>query len=179
MCLSLSKIWRLCGARECSKVIVSNTSPIINLACIGRLDWLPALYGEIIIPPAVFYEIAVAAPNAPGASEVRAASWIRQHPVGNSALVASLRLTLDPGEAEAIACAMELKAELLLIDERRGRLAAQRLGISVIGLVGVLLLARKRGLTTSIRPHLDDLRRLAGFWISDILYYRVLQEIGE
>jgi predicted nucleic acid-binding protein len=160
-------------------MIVSNTSQIINLACISRLDWLPMLYGEIVIPPAVFHEIAVAVPSAPSALEVRTAAWVRQHPVNNPPLVASLRLELDPGEAEAIALAMEEDAKLLLIDERRGRLVAQRLGLSVTGLIGVLLLARKRGLVDSIRPSLDDLRRVAGFWISDALYRRVLQESGE
>ena len=160
-------------------MIVSNTSPIINLACIGRLDWLPMLYGEIVIPPAVFHEITVAPPNSPGAVEVRTAAWIRQYPVNNPPLVASLLLELDPGEAEAIACALEVKAKLLLIDERRGRLVAHRLGLSVTGLMGVLLLARKRGLIDSIRPSLDDLRRVAGFWISDALYRRVIEEAGE
>lgn len=160
-------------------MIVSNTSPIINLACIGRLDLLPALFGEIVIPQAVFHEVAVAVPNAPGASEVRAAAWIRRHPVSNTALVASLRLELDPGEAEAIACALETNATLLLIDERRGRTVAQRLNLSTTGLLGVLLLAQKRGLVSAIRPCLDDLRHLAGFWLGDALYRRVIDEAGE
>jgi hypothetical protein len=88
-------------------MIVSNTSPIINLACIGRLQLLADLFGEIGIPPAVFHEITVAAPNAPGAADVRSASWIRQHPVANQPLVAALRLELDPGEAavqEVVEC---------------------------------------------------------------------------
>lgn len=161
-------------------MVVSNTSPIINLACIGRLDLLPTLFGEIVIPGAVFHEIAETGdPNAPGASDVRTAPWIRRHPVANRPLVTSLRLELDPGESEAIACAMETHAKLLLIDERRGRLVAQRLGLPIMGLVGVLLLARKRGLIASIRPALDDLRRMAGFWISDALYRHALREAGE
>jgi uncharacterized protein len=94
-------------------------------------------------------------------------------------LVASLRLELDPGEAEAIACALEGSATLLLIDERRGRRVAQQLGISVIGLVGVLLLAKRRGLVAQIRPLLDGLRQRAGFWMSEALYARVLQEAEE
>jgi len=160
-------------------MIVSNTSPIINLACIGRLDLLPALFGEIVIPQAVFHEVTVIAPNAPGAAEVRSATWIRQHPVANRALVAALRLELDPGESEAIACALETQATLLLIDERRGRKVAQRLNQPTTGLLGVLLLARKRGLLEAIRPSMDDLRRLAGFWISEALYRQVLREAGE
>lgn len=160
-------------------MIVSNTSPIINLACIGRLDLLPALFGEITIPEAVFHEIAVIQPGAPGASEVRAASWIRRHAVGNRPLVTSLRLELDSGEAEAIACAVETKARLLLIDERRGRAVAQRLELATTGLMGALLLARKRNLIESIRPLLDDLRHVAGFWIGDALYSKVLRDAGD
>ena len=159
-------------------MIVSNTSPIINLACIGRLDLLPALFGVITIPDAVFHEIAVANPDAPGASDVRTASWIRRYAVVNRPLVTSLRLELDPGEAEAIACVVEANAKLLLIDERRGRLVALRLGLATTGLMGLLLLARKKGLIESIRPLLDDLRRVAGFWIGDALYARVLAMLG-
>jgi predicted nucleic acid-binding protein len=160
-------------------MIVSNTSPIINLACIDRLDVLPALFGEIAIPDAVFHEIATAHPDAPGASDVRTAPWVRRRSVVNRPLVDSLRLELDPGEAEAIACAVEANAKLLLIDERRGRLVALRLGLATTGLMGVLLLARKKGLIESIRPLLDDLRRVAGFWIGDALYAQVLREAGE
>jgi predicted nucleic acid-binding protein len=160
-------------------VVVSNTSPILNLACIGRLDLLRALYGQLLIPPAVFHELVLADPDAPGAAEVRSGGWIAQHPVANQTLVAALRLELDAGEAEAIACALELKATLLLMDERRGRQIAQRMGLPVVGLLGALLLAQRRGLTPALRPLLDDLRSKAGFWMSDALYRRVLVETGE
>ena len=160
-------------------MIVCNTSPIINLACIGKLDLLRELYQEIVIPPAVFTEITVTVPDAPGAAEVKSADWIQKIPVVNPFLVASLRLELDPGEAEAIACAVENQAKLLLIDERRGRLTAQRLGIPVLGLLGILLLSKRRGLIPSIRPVMEDLRIQAGFWISDALFNHVLLESGE
>jgi len=160
-------------------MIVSNTSPIINLACIGRLDVLHALFGEMVIPDAVFYEITGVVPNAPGALDVRTAPWIRPYSVVNRPLVDSLRLELDPGEAEAIACAVEANAKLLLIDERRGRRVAQRLGLPITGLVGALLLARNRRLIASIRPLLDDLRQVAGFWISDALYYQAIHNADE
>lgn len=136
---------------------------------------MPALYGSITIPPAVFHETTAASPNAPGAADVRTATWIRRYAVTNRSLVESLRLELDPGEAEAIACALEGQARLLLIDERRGRQIAQQLGVTVIGLMGVLLLAKRRGLVSRIRPLLDGLRQHAGFWIGDALYARVLQ----
>ncbi len=160
-------------------MIVTNTSPIINLACIGQLDLLPALFGTLVIPPAVFHEITVAIPDAPGAAAIRMAPWIERKAIANPPLVATLRLELDPGEAEAIACALENQAELLLIDERRGRRTAERLGIPIIGLIGVLLIAKRQGLITQLRPHLDSLRNSAGFWIGKELYDRVLRDSGE
>lgn len=103
----------------------------------------PHIEFEAFYPPAVettyvcvFHEIATADPDAPGASDVRTAPWIRRRPVVNRPLVASLRLELDPGEAEAIACAVEANAKLLLIDERRGRLVALRLASATTGLMG-------------------------------------------
>ncbi len=81
-------------------MIVSNTSPIINLACIGQLDLLPALFGTLVIPPAVFHEIAVAIPDAPGAAARRMAPWIERKAIANPPLVATLRLELPlPGRA--------------------------------------------------------------------------------
>lgn len=160
-------------------MIVSNTSPIINLACIGQLDLLPALFGTLVIPPAVFREITVAIPDAPGAAAIRMAPWIERKAIANQPLVATLRLELDPGEAEAIACALENQAELLLIDERRGRRTADRLGIPIVGLIGVLLIAKRQGLIAQLRPHLDALRTTAGFWIGPALYDRVLRDSGE
>ncbi len=160
-------------------MVVSNTSPIINLACIGRLNLLPALYAQIAIPAAVFHEIAVIDPEAPGAAEIRRAPWVQTWSVANRPLVAALSLELDPGESEAIACALERQATLLLIDERRGRSVAQRLGVPVMGLLGVLLLAKQRGIIENIRPLLDALRHTAGFWITDALYARVMEEASE
>lgn len=160
-------------------MIVCNTSPIINLACIGKLDILRVLYREIAIPPAVYHEIAIAAPNAPGALEIRNADWIQQVLPTDTILVETLRLELDPGEAEAIACALDNKAQTLLIDERKGRFIAKNLGISVIGLLGILLLAKQRGHIPATRPLMNELRIKAGFWISDALYEHVLLESGE
>lgn len=90
-----------------------------------------------------------------------------------------LELELDPGEAAAIALAIELKADLLLLDERRGRTVASRFGLRFVGLLGVLIEAKQQGYLGAVKPILDDLITRAGFWVSQPLYERVLQAAGE
>jgi predicted nucleic acid-binding protein len=160
-------------------IVVSNTSPIINLACIGQLDLLRQIYGQITIPDAVFTEITVNGIGQPGAEDVPRLPWIVRHRVIQQPLIQVLRLELDAGEAETLAGALELKADLVLLDERRAREAAQRLGLRFIGLLGVLIEARRQQRLSQIRPLLDDLRQKAGFWITDALYQRVLAAAGE
>ena len=105
--------------------------------------------------------------------------WIIRHRVTQQPLVDVLRLELDAGEAEALACALELRADLILLDERRAREVAQRLGLRFIGLLGVLIEAQRQQRLPRIRPVLDDLRQKAGFWMTDALYQRVLAAAGE
>jgi predicted nucleic acid-binding protein len=160
-------------------IIVSNTSPIINLAMVSQLNLLEQLYLNINLAQAVYDEIVVAGAGKPGASEVQKASWLQVHQVANTPLVKALELELDIGEAETIALAVELKADLVLLDERRGRKVATRLGLNKIGILGMLFEAKNKGLLPSIKPVLDDLITKAGFWIRDQLYVHVLQAAGE
>jgi predicted nucleic acid-binding protein len=97
----------------------------------------------------------------------------------NRVLVTALQAELDEGEAEAIALAIQLKAHLLLLDERRGRAVASRLGLRFIGLLGVLVEAKQKGYISRVKPLLDHLIAKAGFWVSHQLYARVLREVGE
>ena len=159
--------------------VVSNSSVLINLARIGKLDLLHELYGELVIPEAVWQEVVIKGAGQPGTDEVKAATWIKKHVNTNKQLVHALRQDLDAGEAEAIAVASEVKAELLLMDERLGRETAHHLGLRYIGLIGVLIEARRRGLISAVKPHLDALRDMAGFRIRDELYLRVLRDEGE
>ncbi len=160
-------------------IVVCNTSPLIALAAVGQFDLLRAMYGEIIIPEAVFHEVVIAGAGEAGAREVGTATWIKRSAVRNTALVQALQLELDAGEAEAIALAMERSAGLLLLDERLGRRAAARLGLTVAGTLGVLIAAKDSGLLESMRPVLDALREQAGFWIGDDLHAAVLKATGE
>ncbi len=158
-------------------IVVSDTSLLANLALVGQIDLLRQLYGQVFIPPAVQVEIAAA--HTEQTDAIGKLSWIEGHAVANQLLVRSLQLELDQGEAEAIALASELKADILLIDERKGRAVAERLGLRFIGVLGVLVEAKHRQLIPSVRPILDNLVTKAGFWISQDLYTRVLQAVAE
>lgn len=159
--------------------IVSNSSPLINLARINKLDILRQLYGELLVPEAVWQEVVVKGAGQPGAKQVEAAAWIQRSQAANRALIQGLSQDLDAGEAESIALALEVRAQLLLMDERLGRETARHLGLRYIGLIGVLIEAKRRGLIDRIEPTLRALRVQAGFRISDELYERVLRDAGE
>jgi len=160
-------------------IVVSNTSPIMNLAAIGQLGILERLYGKVLIPEAVLQELSAVGSKQVDTSEIQGLLWIEKQDVSNRSLVDSLLLELGAGEAEAIVLAMEVKAALLLVDERRGRKVASRLGLKYIGLLGVLVEAKREGLIAELKPILDDLIVKAGFWVSSRLYNRFLKEVGE
>lgn len=160
-------------------IIVSNTSPIINLAAIGQLELLQSLYSTITIPQAVYHEIAVRGYKQAGATEIQTYYWFERDQVQGVALVKRLMQQLDAGEAEAIAPAIEMQADLLLLDERRGRTIAKQLGLAVTGLLGILLVAKQRGYLKAVRPILHELMSVAGFWIDEELYKRVLESAEE
>jgi uncharacterized protein len=114
----------------------------------------------------------------PGVKVLQTYPWIITQTVPDPLLVKVLQAELDPGEAEALALAVTLKADLLLIDERLGRKVATRLGLRFIGLLGILITAKHQNLITQLKPLLDDLITKAGFWVSPQLYARVLQAVG-
>lgn len=114
-----------------------------------------------------------------GRDEVAAADWIERHTVQNLALVTTLTRDLGRGEAESIPLALELDANLVLLDEKEGRRAAQRLGLYVVGIVGILLEAKSDGTVDEVRPHLDGLRQMARIYLSESLYQHTLAMAGE
>ncbi len=160
-------------------IIVSNSSPLINLAWVGKLGILQQLYTQIIIPQSVWNEIVVEGKGQPGSEEVKNSQWIQIQSASNHDLIQSLRQELDFGEAEAIALAIEKQAELLLMDERIGRETAIYFGIRAIGVIGILVEAKHKGLISEIRPILDLLQSVAGFYIKPALYNRIVNEQGE
>ena len=135
----------------------------------------------MVIPIAVADELRRGGQDDPRINEVLALDWVEVRQATNQSLVESLRSdrNLDRGEAEAIALALELKADELLIDERLGRREASRLGLSITGLLGILLVAKRQGLIQAIRPVMDALMNEAGFRVSHLLYAEVLGAAGE
>ena len=117
--------------------VVSDASPLVNLGRIGRLSLLQRLYGKLIITKAVWQEVVVDGAGQPGAVDVKRADWIKIQTVANKPLVQSFRQSLDAGEAEAIALALETDADLLLMDERLGREVAQYFGVRYTGLASL------------------------------------------
>lgn len=160
-------------------IVVSNTSPLTNLAAIGQFDLLKRLYTSLHIAHGVWDELNASGQHWPGRNDVAAANWIEQHRVENQALVTSLQRDLDRGEAESIALALELGADVILMDEREGRHAAQQMGLRVIGVVGILLDAKAQQFIDSLHPLLDALRQTAGFYLNESLYQHALALAGE
>lgn len=161
---------------------VSNTSPLTNLAVIGRLGLVRDQLGRVAVPEAVWREM-LALPHEAGRKALftaRDAGWLAVVPLGSPALAASLRLSgLDEGESEAIALAVESSSPLLLIDEKKGRAAARRLGVTVAGALAIIAAARKAGAITSARDLIDQLRTEAGFFISAEIEENTLHLAGE
>ncbi|NEO95106.1 MAG: DUF3368 domain-containing protein [Moorea sp. SIO3G5] len=160
-------------------IVVSNTSPITNLSAIQKIDILRQLYGVLIIPQAVYNEMVDLAYEVPGSKEVQTLSWIQTRQATNRSLVAELRLEIDAGESEAIALAIELNANRLLIDDYQARVIASRFGLKFTGILGVLLAAKKQGLIKAVKPIVDDLINQAGFRVSDRVYREIVQMADE
>jgi len=158
--------------------VVSNATPLIGLSILNRIELLKILFEEIYIPRTVFEELTINGANRPGGQELAeavSAGWVHVEDVLPSSVLTSLKTDLDDGEAEAIALALTLEAELLLIDERKGRAKARALGRNLTGTIGVLLLARAKGIEIDLQVELGQLRA-HGFRISEELLDRVLKE---
>ena len=140
---------------------------------------MPLLYRQVLIPSAVYGELTTSKRDLVPAIDLAAQLWLVVATPNNQRRVQELRANLDPGEAEAIALAIERGADLLLVDERRGRRIATAAGITVIGLLGVVIRAKRSGLIDFAKPVLDELIQTARFWIGPELYAEVLSELGE
>ncbi len=159
--------------------VVSDTSTVANLAVIGRLALLQWRYGKVRIPPKVAAELARLGHSAAHASIAAALTegWLVVE--SPPPTVKTPPLHLDPGEEEAIALALGIRADVLLMDEKRGREAARKMGLQVAGVLGELLHAKRVGHLPAVQPEIQRLRTEAGFFVDAALERFLLAQAGE
>lgn len=157
-------------------IVVSDTSVITNLVQIDQLTLLKDLFGSIVIPQKVYDELT----KVPKQIDlIERLNWIEVKQISDSSHFDNLLKTLDAGEAEAIVLAIELEADALLIDEKKGRKIAQEHGIIITGLLGILIIAKAENLISEVKPILDKLIFETGFRINPKLYQDILKKVDE
>lgn len=160
-------------------IVVSDTTPLIGLASIGKLDILRELFEEVYIPQAVYDETVTHGRTEGGAKhEVDNADWIHVAQVQGRLAVNVLLDEMDLGEVETIVLAGEMKADWVLMDEKKGRRKLAQLNIPKIGTVGVLLKARQIDLISNLKIEIERLQK-TGFSISQTVVDEVLRMAGE
>lgn len=157
-------------------IVVSDTSAITNLIQVDLLHLLNLVYGKIIIPRTVYTELCEIESQQ---KTIDSVGWIEVVLATDSELIKKLEFDLDTGESEAIALAIQCKADFLIIDELIGRRIASSFGIKVVGLVGTLLKAKENGFIPTVSPVLERLNVEAGFRISPELKNYVLRLANE
>lgn len=160
-------------------IVVSDTTPLIGLASINRLDLLKELFEEVYIPQAVFDEtVTFGRENSKAKQLVSNASWIHVVEVKDRLAVNVLLDEMDLGEVETIVLASEMNADWVLMDEKKGRRKLSQLNIPKIGTLGILLKAKELGLVSALRPEIEELQK-SGFSISPLLVEEILDAADE
>ena len=159
--------------------IVSNSSPLMALSVIGKLNLLQHKFGEILIPEAVWQETVIDGKYKKGTDDIQRADWIYVVPIQNEPLAKALQKDVDYGESEAIVLAIECEADLLLVDDKFARALAVNLGLEIMGTVGILIWAKQEGLISEVQTELEKLIKQANFRISQTIKDRALHEAGE
>jgi predicted nucleic acid-binding protein len=163
-------------------LVVCDATPLIYLAKIGRFELLHKLHEEVLVPPAVWQEVAIQGASFPEGTAIRQAAtdgWLRvEKAKGRLPATVKEREELDSGEEEAIQLAIERSA-LLVIDESHGREIALRLKVKITGTVGLLIRSKLEGLVPSLQIELDRLRAETTFRLSLPVYNAALLAVGE
>ncbi|MCL1820852.1 MAG: DUF3368 domain-containing protein [Oscillospiraceae bacterium] len=150
-------------------MVIVNSTPILGLQGIGRLELLQEVFGEITIPEAVRREVTVK-----NAHILDDYVWIHIAQITNHSMKESFTSALHDGEVEVIILAKEHNAKLVILDDKLARQHARYLGLDVIGTVGVLLRAKRMGIISEVRPLLDSLIQ-TDFYLSDAIYSEALR----
>ena len=158
--------------------VVVNSSPLIALCGIGKLDLLRKIYGEIAIPAAVYEEISAKHNSICKRNIDNSSTWIHVCQIQNNLAKKLFKARLHAGEVEAMILAQEQNADLLIIDDALAKKHAVYLGINVTGTLGVLIKARQIDLIDKLEPLLRQLQR-NNIYISEGLVTYCLQKVGE
>jgi len=154
-------------------IIVANSTPLVHLSAINRLELLQQIAGELSIPEEVYQEVVSSGAGKPGAEEVKRSAWIKVEKVKDRLALKALQSRLGLGESACIVLAKELTSDILIMDDRLARLEAEALGLPVMGTIGLLLaIAQKGGLDFS--QTLDELLN-SGFRLSAKDYQQILE----
>jgi len=159
-------------------IVVSDSTILIGLAKIGKLDLLKEIFSKIFIPEEVFKEVVERGKGKPGSKVIKEAVWIEVQPVKDKIQVSFLLGSLEKGEAEVLVLARELEADLILLDEEKARKSAVIAGFEIMGLLGLFILAKNLGLIYEVRPLVDELM-IKKFRISDKIIEKTLKKAGE
>lgn len=160
-------------------IVVADTSVILNLCCVQEQELLRAIFQQVLITPAVRAEFERAAIVYPRFAGLTLPTWIQeQQPraISDQLLRAP---DLDTGEITAIALALELRADAVLIDEMNGRRVARQFGVTPIGVAGILVIARQRGFLPALASVFQRLEHKANFWLSPEIRAESLRTVGE
>lgn len=160
-------------------IIISDTSPITNLLAIDHIHLLPALYSQVVIPNGVAEELLRVNSRMEQIKSLLLEGWLQVKVVTDWKLYEEILVLLDKGESEAIALGIEMNADLLLMDETKGRQLAKDYGLKVTGLLGILIEAKTKAFIISVKDLLDGLIEKAGFYVDRNLYDSVLKAAGE
>ena len=160
-------------------IVVSDTTPLIGLASIGRLNLLQELFDEVYIPQAVFDETVTSGrAESKAKQEVSKANWIHIVEVKDRLAVNVLLDEMDLGEVETIVLASEMNADWVLMDEKKGRRKLSQLDIPKIGTLGILLKAKQLDLIPLLKPEIEELQK-SGFSISPLVIDEILKMANE
>jgi predicted nucleic acid-binding protein len=159
-------------------VVVSDTSPIRALVYLELTGLLQQFYGEVLIPPGVANELADSDSALPRL-DVNSVPGLRVQAPSDAVRVRELEELLDHGESEAIALALEVHADALIVDERAARSVAVGLGLKPVGVLAMLVRAKEEGLVDAVKPLTDRLRLGIDFRISTSLYSEIMRLAGE
>jgi predicted nucleic acid-binding protein len=158
--------------------VVSDTSVLLNLCLIGQQEILRIFFKQVWVPVEVKTEFDQLVKSDARFHKLIWPIWAEVHNPVQTNLPGLSGWHLGPGERHALALALEHHATIL-IDEKLGRLAARKLGLQPIGVVGLLVQAKSKGIIPSLKPIFNRLKKEAGFWVSAEVELQALREVGE